>query len=578
MPVPLLHFDFPKPLSFSDPVESITAERVSQVIPALHRVQEKVDAGFYAAGFIGYEAAQAFDAALVTHPPVPGLPLLWFGIYNEPQTEPGKIQGECIAVIDFVPETDEANYHDSIDRIRSGIAAGYFYQVNQTFRLRAPWTGSGRGLYRRMADASGGDYCAFLDLGRYQVLSASPELFFHRKGSHLVTKPMKGTRPRGRWTEEDARIAGELVCSSKDRAENLMIVDLLRNDLGRIAEIGSVRVTQLFKAERYPTLWQMISTVEAEISPAIGLVEVFSALFPCGSVTGTPKVSAMKQIAELETSPRGVYCGAVGYITPDQEAVFSVAIRTGLLDTQEQHLCYGVGGGIVWDSTPENEYAEALSKSAIFGELAPAFELLETILWEQGAYVLRGRHLDRLLDSAAYFGYPLQLSDLEDALEAGTRHWDSAPRRVRLLAAQDGLLRLESEPLKPLPGLPLPVSLAKTPVSKRDPFLCHKTTHRAIYEAHRRGHPECFDVLLWNEEEELTEFTIGNLVLEDRGVLWTPPRECGLLAGVLRGELLAAGRIQERVLRFDDLKTAQGLWLMNSVRGLIPVVLKDTGY
>jgi len=419
--------------------------------------------------------------------------------------------------------------------------------------------------------ASGAKYSAFLNLGRHQILSASPELFFHRAGPYLQTKPMKGTRPRGRWREEDAALAAELASAEKDRAENLMIVDLLRSDLGRIAVTGSVRVPKLFEFEQYPTLWQMTSTIEAQIPPQTGLVEIFAALFPCGSVTGAPKVSAMKRIAALETSPRGPYCGAVGVVTPSGEAVFNVAIRTAVLDTESETLRYGVGGGIVWDSAAESEYDEALSKAAILAAEVPEFALLETLLWEDGNYVLRERHLARLLSSAEHFGRQVERAVLETALDSAAAHFNDAKRRVRLLVSPGGTPHVEASFLLPLPDAPQLAAVATTPVRRSDPFLCHKTTHRSVYEAHRQAHPEAFDVLLWNELGELTEFTIGNLVIELGGLLWTPPRECGLLGGVLRAELLAEGKIYEHILRREDLEIAEGIWLINSVRGFVPV-------
>ncbi len=572
MTAPFLIFDFPQPYCFSQPTEVITAETIAEVVPALRRVQGATEAGLYAAGFVAYEAAPAFDSALRVQPPLAGLPLLWFGLFSKPQELPQAEQSVVGPVESLHPDTDIGEYQKAICSIREGIAAGEFYQVNHTFRLSAPWSGGdGLGLYRRLVQASGAKYSAFLSLGRHQILSASPELFFHRVGPHLETKPMKGTRLRGRWCEEDEVVAAELASAEKDRAENLMIVDLLRSDLGRIAVTGSVQVPKLFEIEQYPTLWQMTSTVEAQIPPQIGLAEIFGALFPCGSVTGAPKVSAMKRIAALETSPRGPYCGAVGVVTPSGEAIFNVAIRTAILDTESETLRYGVGGGIVWDSAAESEYDEALSKAAILAAEVPEFALLETLLWENGDYILRERHLARLLSSAEYFGRPVERSVLENALDAAAAHFDDARRRVRLLVSPGRTPHVEASFLLPLPDAPQLAAVATTPVRRSDPFLCHKTTHRAVYEVHRQAHPEAFDVLLWNELGELTEFTIGNLVIDLGSRLWTPPRECGLLGGVLRAELLAEGKICERILRRADIKAADSVWLINSVRGFVPV-------
>lgn len=571
MTPPFLVFDFPQPLCFTEPVEVIIAETVAEVIPALLRVQAASEAGLYAAGFVAYEAAPAFDSAFSVHPPLPGMPLLWFGLFVSSRDMPKAKQALCGPVEDLLPDMGIREYQEAIASIHQGIEAGDFYQVNHTFRLGAPWHEDGLGLFQRLTEISGAKYSAFLNLGRHQIISASPELFFHRQGSLLSTRPMKGTRPRGRWCDEDEALAAELAYAEKDRAENLMIVDLLRNDLGRIAVNGSVKVPKLFEIEQYPTLWQMTSTVEAKIPAAVGLVDIFTALFPCGSVTGAPKVSAMKRIAALETSPRGPYCGAIGTVSPSGEAIFNVAIRTAVIDTETGRLQYGVGGGIVWDSTAEREYEEALSKAAILAAETPKFELLETLCWENGEYLLRERHIARLLLSAEYFRVPVLRSAVEVALDDAAASFGAAKMRVRLLVAPEGLPRIESRLLLPLPELPLSVVLASTPVNKNDPFLCHKTTHRAVYEAHKQAHPEAFDVLLWNEEGELTEFTIGNLVLRNDEGLWTPPRACGLLGGVLRDALLSEGKLCERILRREDLITATGIWLINSVRGFVPV-------
>jgi len=548
---PFLRFDFPRSLCFRDPVRVIEARTLAEVRPALRAVRAAVDAGFYAAGYATYEAAPAFDDALRVNAPAPSLPLLWFGVFTGPCAPVEEPIGECF-VSDWEADGDVGSYRDAIRGIREGIAAGEVYQVNHTFRLRARFEGDPLAFYHHLRGASPPPFAAYLDIGRHQILSASPELFFHRAGDQITTRPMKGTRRRGRWREEDDQIAAELRASPKDRAENVMIVDLLRSDLGRLAQIGSVRVPRLFEIEQYPTAWQMTSTVEARLRPETTLDDIFEALFPCGSVTGAPKVSATRFITRHEASPRSVYCGAIGYITPGQEAVFSVAIRTALLDSETGQIEYGVGGGIVWDSDPDAEHEEAWSKAAVLAG-APAFDLLETLRWEDGAYILLDRHLDRLMASADYFGFHASRDVVQTALIAHGWQRPEGPWRVRLRLPPDGVPCVESVPLSPLPSGPLPVALAGAPVSRADTFLCHKTTHRAAYEARRSARPDCFDVLLWNEEGELTEFTIGSLVIEQGGRLWTPPRACGLLDGTFRAELLAEGGVQERVLHREDL-------------------------
>ena len=406
---------------------------------------------------------------------------------------------------------------------------------------------------------------------------------------------MKGTAARGRWNEEDEARAAWLAASEKNRAENVMIVDLARNDVGRIAEIGSVRAVSLFEVERYPSVFQLVSTVEGALRERTMLTDVFGALFPAGSITGAPKSSSMRLIASIEQAPRGVYCGAIGFVAPTGEAIFNVAIRTAAIDAHTGRAEFGVGGGVTWDSTTDAEYAEALSKAACLSP-PPAFDLLETMKLEGGVLVRRDRHIQRMRDSAAYFDIPFDagrinavLDALIDASSVSTSAAPAVPavpatsggaHRVRLLLSPSGVPRVQSTPLAPsASSSPLPVVLAKTPVSSQDIFLFHKTTNRAVYEAHARAidrvtHPDAFDALLWNEAREVTEFTIGNVIVEIDGDRYTPPRRCGLLGGTLRAELLERGEIRERVITLDDLSKATRLWLINSVRGEIDVRLE----
>ena len=573
MNLPRLRFDFPLPLTFENPLRVIAAYSLDDVLPTLRDVQAAADAGFYVAGYVAYEAAPAFDQAMSVLSPDPAWPLVWFGVFAEPTLPLEESAVGEYSVSGWEAEGDYEQYQAAIDDIRAKIALGDVYQVNQTFRLKADFQGDPRGFYTHLCGALAPSFSAYLDFETHCLLSASPELFFHRREDHIVTRPMKGTRPRGRWCEEDSLLANDLSVSEKDRAENVMIVDLLRNDLGRLAVPGSVHVPKLFEIERYPTVWQMTSTIEAQLRPQTSLAEIFQALFPCGSVTGAPKISATRVITRNELSPRGIYCGAIGYLTPHNEAVFNVAIRTAWLDKAKGTIHYGVGGGIVWDSTPKAEYQEAWVKASILTPPSPRFDLLETLRWEAGIYTLLDRHLARLLDSAAYFGFDVSEPQIREALLAHGGQRSEGVWRVRLRVSSAGVPQIESVPLADWLDRPLIVALAKTPVERTNKFLCHKTTHRVVYEAHRQEQPDCFDVLLWNEDGELTEFTLGNLVIEQQGCLWTPPRDCGLLNGTKRAELLEKGSLRERILQREDLETATRIWLINSVRGIVPVQL-----
>ncbi|HEV2859687.1 MAG TPA: aminodeoxychorismate synthase component I [Pyrinomonadaceae bacterium] len=555
---------------FERPAEVVAARTIEEVRPALRRVERAAAGGMYAAGFVAYEAAPAFDSSLVVRAGG-DVPLLWFGLFDGPAGA-GPVSGGEFEVTGWEPSVSRREYARRVGEARELIASGYTYQVNYTLRLRARLRGDDFAFYERLLAAQRTRYGAYVNAGRFRVLSASPELFFEREGQAVRTRPMKGTARRGRWLEEDEGAAARLAASAKDRAENVMIVDLLRNDLGRVSEFGSVRAAPLFEVERYPTVFQMTSTVGATLREGTTLEDIFAALFPCGSVTGAPKVSTTRIIAGLEDSPRGVYCGAVGVVAPGGDALFNVGIRTAVVDGASGAVEYGTGGGVTWDSNAADEYAEALDKARLLSEGGTDFELLETMRLEGGQYALLEEHLERLASSAKYFDFRLSETEIRAALAGHAAQHPSGARRVRLLVARDGRARVESGPLgEARREGPAHVALAGRPVSRLDRFLYHKTTRREVYEARRAEHPGAFDVLLRNEEGELTEFTNGNLVVELEGRRWTPPRECGLLAGTFRARLLRAGEAEERVLTPADLRRASRCWFVNSVRGWVEV-------
>jgi para-aminobenzoate synthetase/4-amino-4-deoxychorismate lyase len=351
-----------------------------------------------------------------------------------------------------------------------------------------------------------------------------------------------------------------------------MIVDLCRNDLSRVCEVGTVRATSLCDVEPYSTVWQMVSTVEGTIRPGTRLTDMFGALFPAGSITGAPKSSSMRLIAGLEHAPRGAYCGAIGYASPDGRATFNVAIRTMTVNAASGQAEYGVGGGITWDSVASDEHAEALSKAACL-EVRTPFSLIETMRLEAGRLVRLDRHLARLRESAAFFEFDCDLSAIRTALDVQAAAYPDGCRRVRVLLGADGRVGVESIELEAGHQGVQPVVLAGSPVDGRDRFLCHKTTRRQVYDQQRAQSPGGFDVLLWNTRHELTEFTRGNLVVELEGRRLTPRRECGLLAGVFRAELLDQGDIHEAVLTVADLPRCTALWFINSLREWVPVRL-----
>jgi para-aminobenzoate synthetase/4-amino-4-deoxychorismate lyase len=431
-------------------------------------------------------------------------------------------------------------------------------------------------LYRDLAIGQRGAHNAYLDLGRFVVASASPELFFERRGDEVLLRPMKGTARRGRHRDEDRRLAAQLRSSAKERAENVMIVDLMRNDIGRVAEIGSVEVPALFTVERYETVLQLTSDVTARLRPGTGLVELFRALFPCGSVTGAPKASSMQIIRSVETTPRGVYCGAIGLVGPPDAPVrarFNVAIRTAVVDTATGEAVYGTGGGITWSSEAAAEHDEVLTKAAVLRARPRTFELMETMRNEPRRGLRnRDRHLQRLAESAEHLGFRFDLLAAQEALTSRLGGCQAA--RVRIRLARTGALAVDVEQLPPLLSGPVLLAFDDEPVDPEDMWLYHKTNWREPYDRRRDRRPDVDDVIMINGLGELTEVTRATLALKRDGRWWTPPVESGCLPGVERGRLLDLGVLHERVLLRDDLDRAEGVAVVSSLRGWREALLR----
>lgn len=564
-----------EPLAFTEPVRILQTNDVGEVAGILKQLDEAADLGFYAAGFVSYEAAPAFDAAMEVRP-ASDFPLLWFGIFEEPQHPAHAGQAESADRTDYnVSDWQMAGspkaYQEGIRKIKQAIEEGDTYQVNYTERLHADFSGSDFEFYRQLARNQQAGYGAYLNIGDQRILSASPELFFRVDDGRLTTKPMKGTAARGRTLEEDKERIAELLASEKEQAENLMIVDLLRNDMSRLAKKGTVNVEKLFEVETYPTVHQMTSTITAELSPDLKILDWFKALFPCGSITGAPKISTMHTIAELESTPREVYCGAIGYITPEKNAVFNVPIRTVIIDKEEGKARYGVGGGVTWDSTSEGEFRELQTKAEVLTARRPEFQLLESLKLENGNYPLKPYHIERLLDSAAYFNFPADQCAIEEHLSKLADEYPDGLYKVRLLLDHVGEISIGAQKTAAIQE-PVPCALAAAPVDSGNAFLYHKTTNRQVYgEAAKTMPPEAFSVLLWNENGELTEFTIGNVVVEKDGEFFTPPVSCGALPGTFRQQLLDEGIISEKIILKDELGDWDAVWFINSVRGWLRV-------
>ena len=557
-------------LCFTGACGHLVACRVEEVVPVLERLEHAVETeGLYAAGFVSYEAAPAFDASLRTQPDDGRFPLAWFGLFRH-MKEAEDIHGDPadgVPVMSWEPSVTETEYARCLARIKEYIRDGHTYQVNYSYRLRAPFRSDPRRFFRALLRAQDPPYAAYVDTGDRVVCSASPELFFRLDGDVLESRPMKGTAARGLWFADDEEHAAALRKSAKDRAENVMIVDMVRNDIGRIAETGSVDVPELFAVERYPTVWQMTSTVRG--TTCASLPEIFKALFPAASITGAPKARTMEIIVELETTPRRIYTGAIGYAAPGRRAQFNVAIRTVLVDRRRDEAEYGVGGGIVWDSRTESERDECRIKSMVLHDRRPGFDLLETMLWtpEDGFFLL-AHHMKRLCGSAAYFGFRIDPHRVREELDRYASTLPPSPQRIRLLANRAGMTALSAAPVDPdAPGFPDTVP-ALQPVDADNPFLYHKTTNRRVYEdalVARRG---AADVLLFNRDGFITESTIANVVVDIDGVLYTPPVHCGLLPGTYRAWLLENARIREREITLAEALNSACVYLINSVRGM----------
>ncbi|MED4696407.1 aminodeoxychorismate synthase component I [Peribacillus frigoritolerans] len=560
-----------RPLYFANPKKVITAHSIEDVLPQFQKVQEAIEQGNYAAGYVSYEAAPAFEQSFKVKDGAK-MPLLWFGIFDKPEEEiPEKMTG-AFNLAEWQSETDSNAYRSGFQRIKSEIKKGNTYQVNYTMRLQSQFEGDDLAFFERLKRAQRSNYSAYLNVGSHRILSASPELFFRWEDGQLITRPMKGTVKRGTTLKGDQLNAEWLAASEKNQAENYMIVDLLRNDLGMIAEPGSVEVPQLKAIEKYPTVWQMTSTITADTNPGTTIIDIFKALFPCGSITGAPKIKTMEIIADIENSPREVYCGAIGFITPESEAVFNVPIRTVVIDKETGKAEYGVGGGITWDSELSEEYDEAFLKAKLLTVERPAYKLLESIKLSDGEYYLLNDHIDRMKQSAEYFDYRFSELYLRDRLQKYAEINHGTLQKVRVLLHENGEIEVLGQAIKPLDP-EFKAILAEAPISRANPFLFHKTTNRDIYEGFQMNNPDFQDVLLWNEEGYITEFTNGNVVVKINGDLYTPPVESGLLAGTFRQELIRKKEIKVKNISKADLNNAEEIWFINSVRGKLKVNL-----
>ena len=558
---------------YVNPVEIVVTRRMDEVATALEALRTATRGGLHAAGYLAYEAGHMLEPTL-THlvADVANEPLLWFGLFRgfeeiAPEDVAALLPDAAGAWVEEpTPDISRAEYDAAIAQVQSLITAGDIYQANLTFGATVKSAGHPLALYAGLRARARAGYGGVIHTGRDWILSLSPELFFACDGKKVWTRPMKGTSVRCADPQADRAAAESLTTDPKQRAENLMIVDLLRNDLSRIAAPGTVAVPELFRVETYPTVHTMTSTVTGALAKGHDAIDIIRAIYPCGSITGAPKIRAMEAIAAIEAEPRGVYTGSIGRIDAGGvAAAFNVAIRTLHLDGNIAQI--GLGSGVVADSNAPDEWAECLAKGAFIPSARP-FDLIETMAFDPVHGLARlERHLLRMKTSAAALGFKFDRHAARNELQAATFHLRE-PRRVRVLLGRSGAMAIETQPMPPKPDAPVAVGLARLPVDTADIRLRHKTTDRRFYDAARQG---AFEVLFTHPDGFLTEGSFTNVFIADGAMLLTPPLSRGLLGGVLREELIDTGEAREAELRADDL--AAGFFIGNSVRGLLPAKL-----
>jgi len=568
---------------FVKPTKIISCYRLKDVKPAFLEIEHSISRGYYAAGFISYEAGFSFEDQLKDLKSDSKFPLLWFGIYKKPiivthRERMDLLQNKKVpySIKNIHPNISKKEYIDNIKKIKSFIRKGDTYQVNYTYKYKFDFHGSLHSFYEDLKAKQSVSYTSFIKTPEFSILSISPELFFRKDNQSIEVRPMKGTINRGRTLEEDNNNMKALGQSLKNRSENVMIVDLLRNDLGRVSRSGTVKTKRLFEVERYETLLQMISIVRSSLKKNLTPYDLFKAIFPSGSVTGAPKINTMKIIDSLEKEMRYVYTGGVGFFAPDREAVFNVAIRTVLIDNKNNKGEMGVGSGIVYDADPYKEFEECKLKVNFLTQKKNDFRLIETILHKpRKGYFLLKLHIDRLLKSSEYFNFRCDKKYILKELKKLEKSFkDSFSYKVRLLLDRDGRIKLSFSRIN-TNGKLAKVRFSSKKTSKEDTFLYNKTTNRDLYnKEHKKWSKKgYFDIIFTNRQNQVTEGAISNVIIKKRDFYYTPPVECGLLNGVFRRYILENDKlpIKEKILYRDDIKKADEVYMINSVRGMVKV-------
>lgn len=549
--------------TFTQPIKELKTRDLAEVADLLAQVESYQEQGYYVVGYVSYEAAPAFEKKLAVHKaPLLVEYLLYFTVHDRVETSPIPLTYEEIDLPSrWQEETSAENYEEAIAQIHHHLRQGDTYQVNYTVQLKQDLSANPFVIYNRMVVEQEAGYNAYVEHDEMAVISMSPELFFEQNDRELTTRPMKGTTQRGVTDQEDLAQASWLEQDPKNRSENMMIVDLLRNDMNRISEVGSEHVERLCQVEQYSTVWQMTSTIKSQLRLDVDLVEIFRSLFPCGSITGAPKIATMEIIKNLEPQPRGVYCGTIGLLLPNGRRIFNVAIRT--IQLHQGKAVYGVGGGITWDSTWESEYREVHQKAAVLYRKQARFQLITTGKINQKQLLFEVQHLERLTKASRYFAYPFDPEELRQKIEEECQVCDvNQDYRMRITLSKSGEIELSRQILSPLSPSFCKAKLCLQEADLQQAFTYFKTNHRPHLSLGKQ------ESIYHNAAGELLETSIGNLVLKIAGKLYTPPTSLGILPGIYRQYLLKIGQVEEKVLTLADLNQAEVVYGCNAVRGL----------
>ena len=548
---------------FTQPIKELKTRDLAEVTDLLAQVESYQEQGYYVVGYVSYEAAPAFEEKLAVHKaPLLAEYLLYFTVHDRVETSPIPLTYEEVNLPSkWREQTSAENYEKAISQIHHHLRQGDTYQVNYTVQLKQDLSANPFAIYNRMVVEQEAGYNAYVEHDEMAVISMSPELFFEQNDRELTTRPMKGTTQRGLTDQEDLAQASWLEQDPKNRSENMMIVDLLRNDMNRISEVGSEHVECLCQVEQYSTVWQMTSTIKSQLREDVDLVAIFRSLFPCGSITGAPKIATMEIIKDLEPQPRGVYCGTIGLLLPNGRRIFNVAIRT--IQLHRGKAIYGVGGGITWDSTWESEYREVHQKAAVLYRKQARFQLITTGKISQKQLLFEDQHLERLTKASRYFAYPFDPENLRQKIEEECQACDShQDYRLRISLSKSGEMEVSRQILSPLSPSFYKAKLFLQEADLNQSFTYFKTTHRPHLSLGER------EIIYHNAAGELLETSIGNLVLKINGKLYTPPIRLGILPGIYRQHLLETGQVKEKIMTLADLNQAEAVYGCNAVRGL----------